>query len=88
MPQLRLPTARLYGKDCGGERRELDITAEVSLEIEADGKAVTAPMFVQPDSEQPCLLGIFDTTLTPPERKGRFLEAKVDPTIEPGTEIL
>jgi hypothetical protein len=125
MPQLRLPTARLYGKDCGGERRELDITAEVSLEIEADGKAVTAPMFVQPDSEQPCLLGMniapalglkfFDAnglplkeyacqslpsqdrtsavvyltqTLTLPGRKGRFLEAKVDPTIEPGTEIL
>ena len=58
MPQLRLPTARLYGKDCGGERQELDITAEVSLKIEADAKAVTAPVFVQPDSEQPCLLGM------------------------------
>ena len=58
MPQLRLPSARLYGKDCEGEKRELDITAEVSLKIEAEGKAVTAPVFVQPESEQPCLLGM------------------------------
>ena len=58
MPQLRVLTVRLYGKDCGGEKRELDITAEVSLTIESDGKAVTAPVFVQPDSEQPCLLGM------------------------------
>ena len=57
MSQLRVPTARLYGKDCDGEGRELDIT-EVSLKIEAGGKAVTAPVFVQPDSEQPCLLGM------------------------------
>ena len=58
MPQLRIPTARLYGKDCGGERRELDITAEVSLKFEAGDKVVTAPVFVQPDSEQSCLLGM------------------------------
>ena len=58
MPQLRLPSARLYSKDSGGERQELDITAEVSLKIEADGKAVTAPVFIQPGSEQPCLLGM------------------------------
>ena len=58
MPQLRLPSARLYGKDCEGEKRELDITAEVSLKIKAEGKAVTAPVFVQPESEQPCLLGM------------------------------
>ena len=125
MPQLRAPTARLYGKDCGGERRELDITAEVSLKIEADGKAVTAPVFIQPDSEQPCLLGMniapalglkfldanglplkaltslsqpsqeqtsamvcLTQTSTLPGRKGRFLEAKVDPIIKLGTEIL
>ena len=125
MPQLRLPTARLYGKDNGGERRELNITAEVSLKIEADGKAVTAPVFVQPDSEQPCLLGMniapelglkfldanglplkeyacqplpiqaptsamvyLTQTLTLPGRKGRFLEAQVNPTFEAGTELL
>ena len=50
MPQLRVPTVRLCGKDCGGEKREFDITAEVSLIIESDGKAVTAPVFVHPDS--------------------------------------
>ena len=125
MPQLRLPSARLYGKDCEGEKRELDITAEVSLKIEAEGKAVTAPVFVQPESEQPCLLGMniapalglkfldanglplkeynshsrqcqertsavvcLTQTSTLPGRKGRFLEAKVDPTIQPGTEII
>ena len=26
------------------------------MKIEDDGKAVKAPVFVQPDSEQPCLL--------------------------------
>ena len=105
--------------------KHLDITADVSLKMEADRKAVTAPVFVQPDSEQPCLLGMniartlglkfinanglplkvlislpqpsqeqtyamvcLTQTSTQPGRKGRFLEAKVDPIIKLGTEIL
>ena len=33
------------------------ITAEVALTLEADGRSAKVPVFVQPDSEQPCLLG-------------------------------
>ena len=92
------------------------------MTFEADGKSVSAPVFVQPNSEQSCLLGmniapelglkfldnhgsplkecpgylnpkatsnvqlILASTL--PGRKGRFLEAKLDCTLKPGTEII
>ena len=36
---------------------EIGITAEVEVSMSLDGRCVTIPVFVQPDSVQPCLLG-------------------------------
>ena len=46
---------KLWGKD---GKYQLDITAKVTLTMEAGGKAVKVPVFLQPDSQQPCLLGM------------------------------
>ena len=58
LPVLERPTARLFGKDGESGGRELTITAQVQVEIEADGECVCVPVFVQPQSEQCCLLGM------------------------------
>ena len=55
---LEKPTARLYGKDGVGGGRELTITAQLRVTVEADGESVCVPVFVQPQSEQDCLLGM------------------------------
>ncbi len=55
VPTLELPTVKLYGKDGQKGGKELCITAQVSLCIT---QSVTVPVFIQPDSEQPCLLGM------------------------------
>ena len=54
-PELTRPVLKLYGKD---GKSELVITAQTKLTIEADGKSACVPVFIQPDSEQPCLLGM------------------------------
>ena len=54
-PELTRPVLKLYGKD---GKRELVITAQTTLTIEADGESACVPVFIQPDSEQPCLLGM------------------------------
>ena len=56
LPVLELPTVRLFGKDGAGGGRELVITAQFNTTVEADGESVSVPVFVQPDSRQPCLL--------------------------------
>ena len=56
LPKLKLPSMPLYGKG-GPNERELDITAQVELTLAADGRKITVPVFIQPDSEQACLLG-------------------------------
>ena len=55
-PTLELLTARLFGKDGCGGGRELIITAQVQVTIEADGESACVSVFVQPESEQECLL--------------------------------
>ena len=54
MPKLRLPSPRLYGKSGA----EIDVTAMVDLKFALDGLDVTVPVFVQPESEPDCLLGM------------------------------
>jgi len=49
---------KLFGKASKGGNCELTITAQVSLTFTADGHSVTVPTFIQPDSEQDCLLGV------------------------------
>ena len=58
LPVLERPTARLFGKDGKGGGRELTITAQLQVKVEADGESVCVPVFVQPQSEQDCLLGM------------------------------
>ena len=50
LPELKLPSVHLYGKDGPSGRSQLPISAEVELHIEASGETVTVPMFVQPNS--------------------------------------
>ena len=57
-PELDVPMARLFGKDGRGSGREIVITAQLQLTIEADGESTNVIVFVQPDSEQRCLLGM------------------------------
>jgi len=58
LPTLERPTVRLFGKDGAGGGRELIITAQLQADIEADGESTSVTVFVQPDSEQKCLLGM------------------------------
>ena len=58
LPELEKPSARLYGKDGRKGNKELNVTAQLKLTLSSDGKSVVVPVFVQPDSEQPCLLGM------------------------------
>ena len=53
MPELNLPVTKFYGKS----GTPLDIIARVDLTFSADGKIAKVPVFVQPSSEQSCLLG-------------------------------
>ena len=58
LPTLELPTVCLYGKDGSGGGRRLNITAQLQLTFTVDGESVNVLVFVQPDSEQHCLLGM------------------------------
>ena len=53
-----LPMVRLYGKGGKENGKELTISAQTSLTFAADGKIATVPVFIQPDSEVLCLLGM------------------------------
>ena len=57
MPKLELPCVPLYGKE-GTKGKPLDITAQVLLSYSCDGRKVTVPTFIQPESEQRCLIGM------------------------------
>ena len=58
LPVLEKPMVRLFGKASKGGNCELTITAQLSLTFTADERSVAVPTFVQPDSEQDCLLGV------------------------------
>lgn len=58
VPVLKRPTVRLFGKDGKGGGRVLIITAQLRVNIEADGESTCVPVFIQPQSEQKCLLGM------------------------------
>jgi hypothetical protein len=58
LPALEKPSTTLYSKGGQPNNQKLLITAQVNLNISADGKSVSAPVFVEPDSDQLCLLGM------------------------------
>ena len=53
LPKLECPSTKLRGK--GGH--PIDVSAQVKFTFSVDGRSVVTPVFVQPDSEQECLLG-------------------------------
>ena len=57
LPKLELPSVKLYGRS-GVNSSELTLTAQAQLELTLDGHKISTPVFVQPDSEIPLLLGM------------------------------
>ena len=57
-PVMKLPSVKLYEKSGKEGNRELLTKAEVSLMFSKDGHSVVVATFVQPDSDQDCLLGV------------------------------
>ena len=55
--ELIQPSAKLYGRS-GADSSELRITAETPMEIVLDNRHVIVPVFIQPGSDIPCLLGM------------------------------
>ena len=53
VPKLESPSTKLRGK--GGYI--IDVVAQVNLTFSLEGKSIVTPVFVQPDSEQECMLG-------------------------------
>ena len=58
VPQLQPASLRLFGKGGKAGKHELRVTAQVTLRVEADGASVPVLLFVQPESTQPCLIGM------------------------------
>ena len=58
LPKLEMPTVQLYGKGGKEGGKELIISAQSYLTFAADDRMVTVPVFIQPDSEVLCLLGM------------------------------
>ena len=56
-PTLMHPSAKLYGRS-GSDSSELTISAEVQFELSLDDHCVKVPVFIQPGSGIPCLLGM------------------------------
>ena len=53
LPSLKVPTVKLFGKGGDDDCRQLDITAQVELEIFANGKIAKVPVLVQPRTNLP-----------------------------------
>ncbi len=47
-----------YGKDGAAGQHELNVTAQVTLQVETGGISVLTVFFVQPDSSKDCLIGM------------------------------
>ena len=46
-PKLEEPTVKLFRKDCQNGGRELVITAQLNVTLEADDRSVSAPVFTR-----------------------------------------
>ena len=58
VPKLELPTTHLHGKDGKKGSNALYLNVQIPFTLGLKSKSVTIPVFVQPDSEQDCLLGM------------------------------
>ena len=75
VPKLEPACVKHFGKDGRAGSHELNITAQVTLTVEADGVSIPVVLFVHPDSSQPCLLGMNAA----PALGLKFLDAKGQP---------
>ena len=57
-PKLTVPSITFYGKGGKVSGKELLITAQTALILSSDRRSAQVPVFVQPFSEQDCLLGM------------------------------
>jgi len=74
----------LFGKDEKAGNHEIKVTAQVTLQVEADGVSVPVLLFVQPNSSQPCLIGMNAA----PALGLKFLNARGQPLREAGTAVM
>jgi len=58
IPTLETPSASLYGKDAKEGGQQLWIMAQLRVKLSLDGETVCVPVFVEPISTLPCLLGM------------------------------
>ena len=83
VPELQPASVRLFGKDGKAGNHEIKVTAQVTLQVEADGVSVPVLLFIQPDSSQPCLLGMNAT----PALGLKFLSARGQPLRKAGSGV-
>ena len=82
LPTLEHPCTKFKGK--GGHA--IGVTAQVLFTLAVDGKSTAVPVFVQPDSEQECLLGsnvLPALGISVVRANGRKLTASVENGVEP-----
>ena len=83
LPQLQPASVRLFGKDGKSGSHEIKVTAQVTLQVEADGVSVPVLLFIQPNSSQPCLIGMNAA----PALGLTFRDAKGRPLRKAGTVV-
>ena len=82
LPQLEYPCTTFKRK--GGH--PINVTAQVQFTLSMDDRSTTAPIFVQPDSEQECLLGsnvLPSLGITVSRINGEPLTASIESESEP-----
>jgi hypothetical protein len=83
VPELQPASVRLFGKDGKTGNHEIKVTAQVILQVETDGVSVPVLLFIQPDSCQPCLLGMNTT----PALGLKFLSTRGQPLRKAGSGV-
>ena len=91
LPELKMSTVCLYGKDGPKGATQLKVAAQMDLLFKANGEIVTLPVFVQPDSTQECLLGTnasvpLDFNFT--DGNGKPLRTDPEPSPEPDVALV
>ena len=82
LPKLDYPCTKFKGK--GGH--PIGVSAQVTFTLAVDGRYTTVPVFVQPDSEQECLLGsnvLLALSLSVVQANGQQLTASVENEVGP-----
>ena len=82
LPKLEYPRSKFKGK----RGHPIGVSAQVTFTLAVDGRSTTVPVFVQPDSEQECLLGsnvLPALSLSVVRANGQQLTASVEKEVGP-----